>query len=164
MDIIVCGDREMTDGRHVFKMLDAIAAICPISLVIEGGQRKKGHDGQGYIGGVDFFAKRWAITRGIKWATVAAEWQRYGASAGPIRNQKMADMRPGGVVCFKGGNGTADMRRTALARLIPTLDLTEINQEQFLKIAETCAQFRNQAADMGEMIRVLRANGGFADV
>ena len=48
-----------------------------------------------------------------------AKWNRYGASAGPIRNQQMLDEgKPDLVIAFPGGRGTADMvRRAELAGL-----------------------------------------------
>ena len=46
-----------------------------------------------------------------------AEWDKYGVSAGPIRNQKMIDEgKPDLVFAFPGGRGTTDMiRRAAVA-------------------------------------------------
>lgn len=103
MRLLVTGGRDYTDKWFVFQTLDLIHAKRPITLLIEGGQT-----------GADRLARMWAISRGIPFETVDADWKRYGHAAGPIRNKAMLnDWTPDGVVAFPGDRGTANMRRQA---------------------------------------------------
>lgn len=66
--------------------------------------------------GADMCAAQWATKRGIPAQEFAADWNKYGKAAGPIRNQRMLDEgKPDVVLVFPGGSGTADMTRRALA-------------------------------------------------
>jgi hypothetical protein len=52
------------------------------------------------------------MVRGVDIRTFSADWDKLGAAAGPVRNQKMlVEGRPDLVVAFPGGKGTADMVR-----------------------------------------------------
>lgn len=69
---------------------------------------------QGGAKGVDTFAREWAVTYpAIKRWVAKADWDRYGKSAGPIRNKRMLDWGPDLVVAFPGGKGTANMIKQA---------------------------------------------------
>lgn len=83
-------------GRHRFKQL------------IHGG-----------AAGADTCARDWAVDRGV-WASVyPANWLLHGRSAGPRRNQYMLDHgKPGLVVAWPGGAGTADMVARAVAAAV----------------------------------------------
>jgi len=50
---------------------------------------------------------------GFAVVAVAADWARFGRSAGCRRNQAMLGLGVGLVVAFPGGPGTADMVRRA---------------------------------------------------
>lgn len=125
MKALICGGRNFTDGTFLFAEMDRIHADTPISLVIEGGQRKWSKARRCYIGGADYWGKQWALARGIPVRTVKAYWddlthpgaviktasngKKYDAMAGMRRNTAMLDFEPGLVVAFEGGSGTADM-------------------------------------------------------
>jgi len=110
MRVLVCGGRTFSDRHRLYEALNALDPRP--TLIIEGGQRTK-EAGQ-IVGGADFFAKEWADRRGIPVLTVDAEWQRYGKSAGPLRNAKMISFgRPDLVLATDGGAGTNDMVRQA---------------------------------------------------
>ena len=103
MKVIVCGGRSFAGKDLMFSWLDKFHAEHVVDLVLEGGQT-----------GADSMAKEWAKSRGILVVEEAAEWDRFGRSAGPIRNQKMIDRyRPDAVIAFAGNRGTKDMRRRA---------------------------------------------------
>jgi hypothetical protein len=108
MRIVVCGGRDFTDSRRVFKFLDWMHERKAIAELVEGGAK-----------GADALAGRWAECRGIKRTTVPADWITYGKAAGPIRNEGMLELGPDAVVAFPGGRGTADMvaraRRAGIA-------------------------------------------------
>lgn len=123
MKIIVCGGRDFTDMLFVFKALDHLHATQPITLLIEGGQRTRDKHTREIIGGADYWGMRWAKRNSIPFETVRADWTTHGKAAGPIRNNKMAEMKPDCVVAFKGGNGTADMVRKAKSRDIEVMEI-----------------------------------------
>jgi hypothetical protein len=52
----------------------------------------------------------------VNWVPVEeykADWDTYGKSAGPIRNQKMLDTGIDYVIAFPGGRGTEHMKKIA---------------------------------------------------
>jgi len=117
MIVIVCGGRDYLDRNTVFAELDRIDEWLMISCLVEGGQRTFDRDTGKCIGGADYHANRWAYSRNIPCSTVRADWMRWGAAAGNIRNQRMLDLwKPERVISFPGKNGTADMiERAGLA-------------------------------------------------
>jgi len=128
--MIVCGGRKSV-GREaqqfVYRTMDGLLRLHHKIVVIEGGQRtyppdrKKGETVEP-IGGIDYWAMRWARFRGQECITVAADWDRFGAQAGPIRNLKMIEEHaPGFVVAFPGGYGTSNMVGIARRRKIPII-------------------------------------------
>lgn len=72
--------------------------------------------------GADKLALAWAKGYRVKWQMFPADWDSYGYSAGPIRNQRMLTQgKPDLVVAFPGGKGTANMcglARQAKVRVI----------------------------------------------
>ncbi len=95
------GGRHFNDEAAVLDALDRLHAGCPITLIIQGGAP-----------GADRLARKWAMVRGVDIRTFSADWDKLGAAAGPVRNQKMlVEGRPDLVVAFPGGKGTADMVR-----------------------------------------------------
>ena len=54
-----------------------------------------------------------------------ADWERYGKSAGPIRNQAMINCNPKLVIAFPGGCGTANMVGKAKQAGIKVLQIKE---------------------------------------
>lgn len=86
-------------------VLDAAAERLGLSVVIEGEQT-----------GADALSKRWAEQRGITVCPFPADWNRYGKTAGPLRNGRMlAEGKPDVVIAFPGGFGTWDMVKKAQA-------------------------------------------------
>lgn len=71
--------------------------------------------------GADEAARAWAKDNEIKLTVGTAEWDVYGKSAGPRRNQKMVDMHPDLCLAFpvKGSRGTWDCVRRAQKANIP---------------------------------------------
>ncbi len=104
MRVLVTGGRDYLDIRRIFAGLDMLQARLPggITEIIEGG-----------AGGADIRARWWAERERIKVTTVEAEWTRFGRSAGPRRNEIMAQMRPDVVMICPGNDGTADMEARA---------------------------------------------------
>ena len=103
--VLVCGGRYYTDRDHIHNTLCALdASRGPITCVIHGA-----------ASGADTEAMIWVQMmaesgRDIKHAPFAAEWYKYGRSAGMRRNERMLrEGKPNLVVAFPGGAGTKGM-------------------------------------------------------
>jgi len=113
--VLVCGGRKFKDYEFLCGELDRLHGEIWMSLVIEGGAL-----------GADRLARDWANARGIPVVTFDADWKKHGLTAGPVRNRKMlAEGKPGLVVAFPGGSGTADMIRVAKFAKVPVLNLAQ---------------------------------------
>ena len=103
MRVLVCGGRDFSDTAMVFAALDRIHAKRGISCIIDGAAR-----------GADQLGSNWATKHGIANIRCPADWNRYGKSAGFMRNRTMlVSERPDLVVAFPGGRGTAHMVQLA---------------------------------------------------
>lgn len=111
--VTVAGPRDYTNKEFVDKMLEEILSdilakeVLPIHIV-EGGAY-----------GVDALAKLYALQNKLLYTEVKADWDKYGRSAGPRRNQKMAEMSDYCIVFFKGSRGSASMISEALKQNVP---------------------------------------------
>lgn len=85
------------------------ASLCDL-MIIEGGAK-----------GADETAREWAKELEVRYNTVFADWERYGKSAGHIRNKKMLEESPDFVLAFPGGRGTENMIYQAKQIGIPVL-------------------------------------------
>jgi hypothetical protein len=104
--VLVCGGRDFTDWKLVDSVLTEIHRERPITELVEGG-----------ASGADCCAWNWAQRNDVPRKTFAAEWEKYGKSAGPTRNFKMLrEGCPNLVVAFPGGKGTAQMIGIARAK------------------------------------------------
>jgi len=115
--VLVCGGRDYRNRDFIHNTLVALdAERGPIACVIHGAAT-----------GADDEAMIWAQMMGrVKHAPFAAEWERYGKAAGPIRNQRMLDQgKPDLILAFPGGKGTADMIRRAKAAGIEIIAMSE---------------------------------------
>lgn len=110
--ILVCGGRRYSDMHAMFKTLDSYTAaggehaLDTVSCLVTGGAP-----------GADTLAERWARDRGVPLMIMPAAWDKFGPSAGPIRNGWMLEhAKPDLVLAFPGGAGTKNMMtRAALA-------------------------------------------------
>ena len=113
MRLIVCGGRTYGDHFRVFAELDRIEAHSGIDCLIHGGCR-----------GADLHASSWATRHGKLQECYSADWDRYGLSAGPKRNQRMLEeSKPDAVLAFPGGPGTADMVRRAKSAGVTVIEV-----------------------------------------
>jgi hypothetical protein len=104
MKVLACGGRDFDNRDKVYEYLDKLHSTQPVSELIEGGAR-----------GADSLAGEWADDRGVLRRIFEANWEKYRAAAGPIRNKQMLDEgKPNLVVAFPGGKGTANMMKQAL--------------------------------------------------
>lgn len=115
MKVLVTGGREYSDYIHVRNILREIHLHeGGISLIIQGG-----------ASGADLMASEWANENCIPCLNHPANWQKFGRSAGPIRNAAMLQWKPDLVVAFPGGSGTASMVNIAKGAGIEVRDLRE---------------------------------------
>lgn len=111
MKILVCGGRNFNDRPLIFQVLNNLKPRP--TCIVTGDSSGADHHAEAWA----HHNKDWSVTS----KAYPADWARYGASAGPKRNQYMLDDNPdiARVVAFPGGRGTADMVRRAQARNIP---------------------------------------------
>jgi hypothetical protein len=69
--------------------------------------------------GADKVADAWAKRNMMIVKKFKADWDRYGKSAGPRRNQEMVDFGPNFAIAFPGGAGTKDCVSRCEAANIP---------------------------------------------
>ena len=111
--VLICGDR---DYKHEQKIFDYIQALNPLEdIIIHGNAR-----------GADASASTAAKLFGFAIIGFPAQWNKYGKSAGPIRNQQMLDEgKPDLIVYFhdniKKSKGTKDMVSRAEKAGLPVL-------------------------------------------
>ena len=101
MKLIITGGRDYSNYEKVCQALDEVERQFSgkIIAIVQGGAK-----------GADALGKRWAMEKGYPIEQFDAEWNKYGKTAGFIRNQEMLDeSNPCLVVAFPGGSGTYDM-------------------------------------------------------
>ncbi len=135
MRVLVCGGRmygrvlddlKITDPNYEATVKAAKRQRMALTATLNGLPRKVTTLIQGGAKGADALAAQWAYERGIPVSTFAANWDKDGKAAGPIRNQRMLEQGvPDLVVAFAGGTGTADMIKRARAAGVEVLEVIE---------------------------------------
>ncbi len=101
MKTIIAGSREITDYKIVKKAIKKSGF--KITEVVSGKAR-----------GVDTLGEKWAKEHNIPIKKFPADWEKYGRSAGPIRNQEMAKYADALIaIPLPEGKGTQHMIKTA---------------------------------------------------
>lgn len=111
MKVIICGGRDFTDKALFERSLARFAETKgPITFVVHGDYR-----------GADTLARKWASDNHVPQKPFPPDdnWP----SAGPRRNQQMADFGADYCIAFPGGSGTNDMVTKALKADIPVWDV-----------------------------------------
>lgn len=105
MKVLICGGREWKDKEAIRREVEKLH-LDENDTIIEGDAR-----------GADRLAGDVAIELGIALEVYPANWNRYGRSAGTLRNQQMLDQNPDLVLAFhaniESSKGTRDMVRRA---------------------------------------------------
>lgn len=98
--VLVSGGTGYSDAEFVSYTLERIVAVHGDIVLCQGGAL-----------GADYLAREWFHEKyGTDPLTIEAEWDKYGTSAGGLRNQRMLDeFKPDLVVVFPGGPGSQDM-------------------------------------------------------
>jgi hypothetical protein len=116
--VLVCGGRHYADREKVAARLSNLHASVGVAAVIEGG-----------AAGADRHGREWAERNGVPVETYAADWNRYGRAAGPIRNgQMLLHGKPDVVLAFPGGDGTADMVRRARLYHVNVIEVPNVSR------------------------------------
>lgn len=114
--VLVCGGRKYANQKALNRVLDDLHSERRIASIVEGGAT-----------GADALARTWAIMRDIPFHEYPAEWEKFGNSAGGIRNaQMLLEESPNLVIAFAGGSGTDNMVKIARANGTPVRDLRKI--------------------------------------
>jgi hypothetical protein len=88
--VVVCGDRNWTNFKAIMRVLQALVFVKKDVLVIDGA-----------ASGADTLGNKAARELGCKTLRFRANWERYGKSAGPLRNIKMLQQgKPDLVLAF----------------------------------------------------------------
>ena len=85
MKVIIAGDRNFTDYDFVKEKLDYYLSDKTKSFIIISGNAR----------GVDSLGERYARENNLPLEVYPADWDKYGKSAGMIRNRQMADVADG---------------------------------------------------------------------
>ncbi len=100
MRVLVCGGRDYYDRENLFYELTHLAEGDFRGFEIISGMAR----------GADSLAVDFAKTYNLPLHTFPADWDKYGRSAGYIRNaQMLKEGNPDLVVAFPGGKGTTNM-------------------------------------------------------
>ena len=108
MRVLVTGGRDFTD-RAMVRL--ALSKIPTYSAVLVHGAA---------TGADSLAAEQWAAW-GCPCEAHPAQWNKYGKSAGPIRNREMLDSGIDMLIAFPGGRGTAHMVDLCLRAGVPII-------------------------------------------
>lgn len=118
--ILVCGGRDYAvEEKERYYLYGVLDKLCEDRGWITekdqyGNWLPEVHVISGMAKGADTAAVDWAVVNWTTWSEFPADWNRYGRSAGYVRNKQMLDEgRPDLVVAFPGGRGTANMVKIA---------------------------------------------------
>ena len=99
MKIVIAGSRTITDINILLKAIKLSEyKITDDDEIVSGGAR-----------GVDSLGEKYAKNKGIAVKVFKPDWDKYGKSAGIIRNYEMAKYCDRAIVIHNGSNGSLNM-------------------------------------------------------
>jgi hypothetical protein len=108
--VLICGDRNWGNMPGQLGAMHRRIEMLPLDCVIV----------QGEANGADRMAKKIATDFKMPVESYPAEWDKYGKSAGPIRNRQMLNTKPDLVIGFHSSiwtsKGTLDCLKEAARR------------------------------------------------
>ena len=110
--VIFCGGRDFKESRMLSYVLWYVHERRGLADLVHGGQR-----------GADQMANRWAFEHGVHRTEIRAEWSKYGSTkALMVRNRKMFDLKPQGVIAFPGDVNSRAVVQSARQHGVAVLD------------------------------------------
>lgn len=107
MKVVIAGSRSITDYALVERAVEESGFDVTVVL-------------SGTANGVDKLGERWAQEHDIPTERFPAEWDKYGRSAGPIRNKQMVEYADGLIAVWDGeSRGTANIMNLATDAGLP---------------------------------------------
>lgn len=98
MKLAIVGSRSFNDYDLMSKTIESLVSINNIECIISGG-----------ASGADSLAETFAKLNGIELIVYQAEWDKYGKSAGMIRNADIVNASDGVIAFWDGfSKGTAN--------------------------------------------------------
>jgi hypothetical protein len=114
--VIVAGSRTFTNYAILSEVLDK---YLPVNASIISGTAR----------GADKLGERYAEENNITLTKFPADWNKYGKSAGPLRNREMADIAHTAIIFWDGhSKGTLDMIEVSKSK---NLDLIVIRYREY---------------------------------
>ena len=108
MKIAVTGGRNYDDKSTVYAALDSLR---PTHLIL------------GDASGADTLALHYALDYGVFFQVFGADWDKWGKTAGPIRNGEMIHIgKPDCLAAFPGGWGTKNCKWVATNAGVPVIN------------------------------------------
>ena len=119
MKAIIAGGRDFDHFDYMVEVLNFVDL--PITEVVSGKQVSREKD-TGKKFGADYLGEKWASLRRITVREFPADWRTHGRSAGPLRNQEMADYADFLIAFWDGqSRGTKSMIDEVIKRKKPYL-------------------------------------------
>jgi hypothetical protein len=121
MKVLVCGSRVWPFPDQIEEKILELQSKHKDLVVLQGKAR-----------GADQIAEEICLIHNIPCQSFPADWQRYGKSAGFIRNVQMLDEKPDLVLAFRWANsvGTSHTLREAHKRNIPVTLIEDGPQDE----------------------------------
>lgn len=105
--IVIAGSRNFDNYERLKSEMDTILRFYDVKneiTIVSGGCR-----------GADALGERYAKENGIPLEIIEADWDRYGAAAGPIRNEEMVKLSDA-ITCFWDGKSKGTKSLIELAK------------------------------------------------
>ena len=121
MKVIIAGTRSVNDYKLVVQSIERSGFN--ITEVVSGCAT-----------GVDTLGEQWARANNIPIKEMPADWNRFGNSAGPMRNRQMAEYADAAIVIWDGeSRGSRNMIENMIRRKKPYyIGMTSATLEDFL--------------------------------
>lgn len=114
--VVATGGRDWGHWLAMWRTLDRVHRERPITLLGIGGCYRTDDNGRPCLCGADRAAFEWAVRHAVPCYVQAADWDRLGRPAGPIRNSAVVKyVKPETYVVAPGDTGTADMAKKCAA-------------------------------------------------
>lgn len=115
--VIIAGGRDFNDYPMLKLFCDTLLITKRIThtIIIVSGKQVSSDD-KGNKWGADYLGEQYAKENGFEVEEYPADWERYGKSAGMIRNHQMAQMA-NGLIAFWDGKSPGTKNMIAQAKL-----------------------------------------------